>query len=80
MPVRAARSLTANVPKPTRDTLSPSASASVIASTTADTAASASFFESSAFAATAATSSVLFIKNSSVCRLFGFFYFLSLVP
>ena len=61
LPVRAARVLTSNVPKPTRATLSPSARASEIESTTALTAASASFFESSALAATAATSYVLFI-------------------
>ena len=62
-PVRAALSLTANVPKPTRATLSPSARAAVIASNVAATAASASFFDNSAFAATAATNSVLFIIN-----------------
>ena len=48
-------------PKPTRATFSPSLRASVTASITALTAASASFFESSALVATAATSSVLFI-------------------
>ena len=69
-PVRAARVLTEKVPKPIRETLSPSARASLTESNTAFTAASASFFESSAFAATAATSSVLLILISSVyCRI-----------
>lgn len=50
-PVRAARVFTSKVPKPTRATLSPSASASVMEARTAFTAASASFLESSVFAA-----------------------------
>ena len=61
MPSRAARSLTENVPKPTRATLSPALRVSVIASTTAATAFAASLLERPAFSATAATNSVLFL-------------------
>src|SRR5690606_27731646 len=62
-PVRAARSLTENVPKPTSTTDSPFFNAPVMLSTTASSARPAAAFGMSADAAIASISSVLFTLN-----------------
>ncbi|KAG1084419.1 hypothetical protein G6F40_014496 [Rhizopus arrhizus] len=64
-PVRAARSRTWKVPKPTRVTASPSFSALVTAATTASTARLDSALVRSAASATASINSVLFILYNS---------------
>ena len=66
-PRRSARTFTSKEPKPTSWTFSSWLSAPVMASTMAVIAASASFLESSAFSATAAMSSVLFIVVFLLC-------------
>src|SRR5690606_6099854 len=64
-PSRAARSLTAKVPKPTRETLSPSRRAAVMVSVRASSARAAVDFGRSAEAAMASISSALFMGDSS---------------
>jgi hypothetical protein len=64
-PIRAARALTENVPKPTSDTPPPSLSVDVTASSTASTAFVASARDNPAEPATASISSPLFMHSPS---------------
>jgi len=73
-PVEALRLATEKVPKPTRRTSSPLASAAVIVSNTPSTALVASLRESPLASATAPISSFLFIVKEPPLRCAGFDY------